>query len=901
MAKLNRITAKTKLGSGYLDPAELVRMTGRPKGFFGAVVLKELLDNALDACETAGVAPEIAVNTHRGLDRILIGVADNAGGIPPEVVDGILDFNIRISDKSAYRAPTRGQMGNAWKTIVGIPHALGSKEPITITARGIQHKLRAWLDPAGDVAVSHEQKQVPVHGPAGTVVLVPLLDLGQTFEPELWVRSAAVYNPHLSIQLKNHGDRTDEIFEMYKPTVSGAPEKFKKLKPKDPTSPHWYDVASLEKLIFVYVKDAEEGRSPDLPIGKFIRQFAGLARTEKAKHVAGSVYWVRRLSEIAEMDEPIRRSVIRRLLEAMQQATDPPTHKALGKLGREHLRRRFDEMYGIVDDRFWYQSTEGYQGGMPYRFEVAVAEVGEPAQLFGGVNYSPTFGDPLAGMRLHTEGARAFGVEGLLDKLHATPWESIWEGYDPDDEQPHTAVAIHFISPVVSYQDLGKSTINTRSLRSAPGKKSIETALWDATKKIYKEEERRRKKAARPSRPADRSPKESEDEPDLKAASFSVMNEAVEHVSGGGTLPYGARRLFYRVRDMISSITSKRFHPERGYQYFSQTILTEYQRDHGKLEGLYYDPRGKLHEPHTGKTLDIGTREVEAYSFPTYVYDKILFVEKKGQMPLLEAANIAEKYDMAILTGEGFATEAARTLLESASKDEDYQLFVLHDADPSGYSIARTVREETKRMPGYSVEVIDLGLKIEEVVALEGVHPEEFVSKKALEPALLDALPEGSLAREYFVGEEFKITEDGKEKKAWRRKRIELDNLTAPQLIAYLESSLEANGVRGKVIPPEDYLRDAARSKYVDEVHAETRRIIDGLVQTERIQKIVARVLRERYNLNDARQWIEEGFKEDATLSWTDPLKSTLAKRSVDLRAELGEVVERALKKLLEE
>jgi hypothetical protein len=39
--------------------------------------------------------------------------------------------------------------------------------------------------------------------------------------------------------------------------------------------------------------------------------------------------------------------------------------------------------------------------------------------------------------------------------------------------------------------------------------------------------------------------------------------------------------------------------------------------------------------------VDIGTREVESYTFPDYVFDKILYVEKKGQTPLLEAANSA--------------------------------------------------------------------------------------------------------------------------------------------------------------------------------------------------------------------------------------------------------------------
>jgi hypothetical protein len=204
-------------------------------------------------------------------------------------------------------------------------------------------------------------------------------------------------------------------------------------------------------------------------------------------------------------------------------------------------------------------------------------------------------------------------------------------------------------------------------------------------------------------------------------------------------------------------------------------------------------------------------------------------------------------------------------------------------------------------MPGYSADVIDLGLKVEEVVGLEGVHPEEFVQKSQLAKPLLDSLEQGSLAREFFVGEEIEVTENGKRKKAYRRKRIELDSLSAPQVIGYLERALEENGVRGKVIPPDDYLNDDVRSKYEAEVRSQVRRIVDDIASTERIQKIVTRLFRERYELESAVQWIEEGFEEDARLSWEAPLKRRLSRKSGELEAELEQTVGRVFEKVLSE
>ena len=152
-------------------------------------------------------------------------------------------------------------------------------------------------------------------------------------------------------------------------------------------------------------------------------------------------------------------------------------------------------------------------------------------------------------------------------------------------------------------------------------------------------------------------------------------------------------------------------------------------------EGLWRDPRGNLHEPHTGKSVALGTREVAAYAFPDYVFDKILYVEKEGELSKLKAARLAERYDMAICSGKGQPTEAVRTLFERA-EGGDYQLFVFHDADLDGYDIARVMAEETRRMPGYSVDVIDIDLTVEYALEM-GLESEPFYRKKDITCELL--------------------------------------------------------------------------------------------------------------------------------------------------------------------
>jgi DNA topoisomerase VI subunit B len=134
----------------YFSIKELQAQTGQPQHNFPVVVVKELIDNALDECEYSSVKPKIGLSFTEGCDCFEIRINDNGRGITPEVVTKILDFNTRTTTKAFYRTPTRGQLGNALKTVVGIPYALSkanaevaTRYPITIESCGKKHIINA--------------------------------------------------------------------------------------------------------------------------------------------------------------------------------------------------------------------------------------------------------------------------------------------------------------------------------------------------------------------------------------------------------------------------------------------------------------------------------------------------------------------------------------------------------------------------------------------------------------------------------------------------------------------------------------------------------------------------------------------------------------------------------------
>jgi len=437
-------------------------------------------------------------------------------------------------------------------------------------------------------------------------------------------------------------------------------------------------------------------------------------------------------------------------------------------------------------------------------------------------------------------------------------------------------------------------------LKDLPPHEAIGHVMFSVIEPYYKEG-RKRVKEEMTDRRASEAAERSSSEMPLNAACFKVMEAAAHHVSGNGRLPYSARRLFYAVRDMIREYTANEFSQDSGYTYFQSTILQNYQRERGKLKGLYYDPRGRLHEPHDGKTVDVGTREIESYGFPKHVFNKLLYVEKKGQLPLLQQARLMERFDLAIMTGEGYATEAARTLLSVADKNKRMQVFVLHDADKDGYSIARKVRDATERMPDYSVDVIDLGLTVTQALAM-GLEPEEHTRKKELDEDLAEELlVKEPQALEYITGEREYIYKDGKLKPIWKRcRRFELDKMTAPEAVALVEEGLTAEGVFGKVIPPEEELYELAEGIYRDDHAAWVVEALKEVTELPAIQRVLAERFKEHFGLEEAWRYIQEAFEENDSLSWRAALKKMFAERQEehadDLKKAVREEVVEALK-----
>jgi DNA topoisomerase VI subunit B len=140
---LERTTFHTSRLLEFFSEKELQMQIGFPKELWPIALLKELIDNALDACETAGMPPDIEVTV--APDRVT--VRDHGPGMPVKTLKHALNYLVRVSDKAHYVSPTRGQLGNALKCLWAAPYvAQGEQGSVEVVTRGTAHRIAVTLD-----------------------------------------------------------------------------------------------------------------------------------------------------------------------------------------------------------------------------------------------------------------------------------------------------------------------------------------------------------------------------------------------------------------------------------------------------------------------------------------------------------------------------------------------------------------------------------------------------------------------------------------------------------------------------------------------------------------------------------------------------------------------------------
>jgi DNA topoisomerase VI subunit B len=438
--RLTRVPFKVSRLMEFCTYRELVNQTGHDDSEWPLVVLKELVDNALDAAEEIEIAPVVSIVVNGSS----IVVSDNGPGIPADTIKGVLDYAIRVSSREAYVSPTRGAQGNALKTILPMAYVLNESlgesacgESI-IEARGTAHHIRFSVNHImQEPQIQHTTK--PSRVVNGTRIKIQLRrDLFDDAKHD-FLRLAESYawlNPALTLRLSWNGEKVLDI-------KASNPE-WRKWLPTWPTSAHWYDKSRFRRYMAAHIANRES-----ITVREFISEFRGMTGTAKQKlvlaetgasHVSLHNYFGVHKANVAN---------IVKLLASVQKHTKPVKASDLGIIGKDHLYRMM-ELAGGDPATFTYNRRIGETNGVPRVIEFAFGIHREGLSASGrvpsgkiitGVNWSPGINNPFRQL-----GRGGDGLDARLERVRA------------NTSQPVIAT-LHLACPRVAYTDRGKSAI----------------------------------------------------------------------------------------------------------------------------------------------------------------------------------------------------------------------------------------------------------------------------------------------------------------------------------------------------------------------------------------------------------------------------------------------------------
>ncbi len=688
----------------FLDPANLPQKAGCQPAMLRRIILRELVDNALDTGANAT------------LDRDGAGwvVSDDGSGIDPAEVPRLFAVNRPLLSGKRLRLPLRGMLGNGLRVVMGGVAASGGD--ITVTTRG--QRLRLTVDPATGLTQVSSKPAAARPGLRVRLTFAPHLPPADVVDDDL---------ARLAIEIAQHGTGYD-----------------------GPSSPWWYGPADLHNLLTTVTP-------PTTTVAELVDELGSPSDDQRRAN---------------SLTLPQAEALLKRLRAAQQ----PVAPERLGQIGPDYgghhalkagtVQSRGAEIPFVIEA--WATCSKPEQRSERHRAEISLLLNRTPsAANILAASFSDQFGFQGCGLK-----RRIFGMRGGEYAIH-----------------------LSVIAPHIDLATDGKEP----SL--GPFSEAIVAVIKKAGNAAHRAMER-------PERGLE-----------IKAAAWLVMQDAYMAASTQGRLPANARQIMYAARPAILRLTKL---DKFGDKYFTQTLLPDYLETHPDETAdwdVVFDARGHFVEPHTGRSVPLGTIAVREYlgdrppperaaavdpgaMYPTvgpeHRYSTALFIEKEGFGPLLEAAGIAERFDIAALSTKGTSVTAARLLLDRLAARGVKRVLVLRDFDLSGFSIIGTLGKSSHRYRfANKVEIVDLGLRLTDVRALglEGepipeIEDDEWVARAA------------TLHRHGATAQEINYL---------RTQRVELNAMPTDVFVAFLERKLAEFGAR-KLVPDREVIESHARS-----------------------------------------------------------------------------------------
>lgn len=395
-------------------------------------VVKELVDNSLDACEESRILPNIKISVKEiGSDRFKITVEDNGPGIVPDKLTSAFG-KLLYGTKFHRLRMSRGQQGIGVSGSV-LYSQLTTGKPVKITSstgRDI-HIFELMIDVAKNEphVISHRTEKNPKNWKG---VKTELETEGRYVEKGAsvleYLKQTAISNPFANISYEGPNGK-----EEFRRVVSELPVQPKEIKPH----PYGVELGLLRRML-------QSTKTRNI-VGFLTEEFSRVGR--------GTAEQICKLSKIDLKKKPLElaHEEMERLHKSMQMVklVAPPTN-CLSPLGENLLIEGLKKETGVEFAVAVVRPPSVYRG-MPFLIEVALGYGGQlptdkTAQLFRFANKVPL---------LYHQGD-CVTTEAVVDTDFRRYGFSQSSGQIPNGP---LVILIHFASVWVPYTSEGKQAI----------------------------------------------------------------------------------------------------------------------------------------------------------------------------------------------------------------------------------------------------------------------------------------------------------------------------------------------------------------------------------------------------------------------------------------------------------
>lgn len=476
----------------FVRSARLCRTTGRPAHEWDFYIIKELIDNALDADEVVWrkeptQTPILKVRIEFGNQQLFVQVS-NRTKFPVELIHDIFATHQYTSRKAFVKGLTRGALGNALKTLLGIPYALRNSvsgdwkpdlKPLSIIYNK-QEYLPIYAVDTTNQNIRFECQKRPFNKVTEGTIISVALDYFEQEKPRTLdeiKRLAYQYNlcnPHANFQWLVEVEGEEWSVE-YKVNQNWS-NKFCSSAPIQ-----WYSITAFQDLLgALHRKQVSNQKTDQLSVQTVCSYFGGFDNQDEDienKDLTATV--ARKFGNTKLTVDDFESDTAKKLYQIM--CCHSPQFKSvqLGCIGLEHIRTVLTNTFSINSKLFYEIATDkGDEPSLPFVIEASVVALKEGSrEIWTAINFTPTYDDPFLRRRIYTPIQPEKAVVGLRELLDA---------YGLDEDTP-VVLFLHLICPNIESGEFSKTEINHLPFKQVMGE--MLDRLLKAFKQAQEEEE----------------------------------------------------------------------------------------------------------------------------------------------------------------------------------------------------------------------------------------------------------------------------------------------------------------------------------------------------------------------------------------------------------------------------